>query len=83
MKAPLKRDYFGIDEKRVIQEKVEESYQDRLRLIHLVPVRLARKATLGIGRWTVHMVTEVSADSGAVRRDSREEKSSRPQVGSS
>ena|SRR5688572_10961357 len=46
MKAPLQRDYIGIQEMRVVQEKVKESCQDRLRLIHLVPVRLARKATI-------------------------------------
>ena len=46
MKTPLQRDYIGIQEKRVVQEIVKESYQDRLRLIPLVPAPLARKATI-------------------------------------
>jgi hypothetical protein len=46
MKAYLQRDYSGVHEKRVVQEKVKESCQDRLRLIRLVPGRLARKVTI-------------------------------------
>jgi len=33
----LPRDYIGVQEKRVVQEKAKESCQERLRLIRLVP----------------------------------------------
>ena len=46
MKAYLQRDYIGIHEKRVVQENVKENCQDWLRLIRLVPGRLARKVTI-------------------------------------
>jgi len=44
MKAYLQRGYIGVHEKRVVQEKVKESCQDRLRLIRLVPGRLAEES---------------------------------------